>query len=152
MGILNIRAAKRGGIKVIIGIAGPSGSGKTLTALYIARGMVSKPWEIGFLDTENQRGSLYADKLDGEFQIGDLYPPFSPQRNRESLKEFQERGVKVLVVDSVSHEWEGEGGCDDIANMKIGKMPNWILAKREHKAFMNTLLQCDMHIIVCLRA
>lgn len=154
MAILNIRPAERGGSKAIIGIAGISGSGKTYTALKLARGMVSKASEIGFLDTENKRGSLYADILDGPFMIGDLYPPFSPKRYSEAIKEFQDAGVKVLVIDSVSHEWEGEGGCDDIANMKLGNsnMPNWIGAKRDHKSFMNTLLQCNMNIICCLRA
>ena len=68
MGILEIRKAKRGGSKAIIGIAGVSGSGKTYTALKIARGMVSNPSKIGFLDTENKRGSLYADILN-EFGI-----------------------------------------------------------------------------------
>lgn len=152
MSILNIRPAKRGGSKAIIGIAGISGSGKTYTALLMARGMVDKASEIGFLDTENKRGSLYADILDGQFMIGDLYPPFSPKRYSEAIKEFQDAGVKVLVIDSVSHEWEGEGGCDDIANAKMGKMQNWIGAKREHKSFMNTLLQCNMNIICCIRA
>lgn len=152
MAILSIKPAVRGGSKAIIGIAGPSGSGKTFTALLLARGMVSKASKIGFLDTENKRGSLYADILDGQFMIGDLYPPFSPKRYSEAIKEFQEAGVEVLVIDSVSHEWEGEGGCDDIANMKVGKMANWIGAKREHKSFMNTLLQCNMNVIVCIRA
>lgn len=155
MGILSIKPAKRGGSKAIIGITGVSGSGKTYTALKIARGMVSHPSKIGFLDTENKRGSLYADILDGEFLIGDLYPPFSPKRYSEAIREFQEAGVEVLVIDSVTHEWEGEGGCDDIANAPLQqgkKMANWIGAKREHKAFMNTLLQCNMNIIVCIRA
>lgn len=139
---------------MVLGIAGPTGSGKTLTALFIARGMVSKSSEIGFLDTENGRGSYYADKLDGKFQIADLYPPFSPSRYSTAIKEFQEAGVKVLVIDSVSHEWEGEGGCDDIAGQKMGasNRANWIGAKREHKRFMNTLLQSNMHIICCIRA
>lgn len=154
MGIINIRPAVRGGSKAIIGIAGVSGSGKTYTALKIARGMVSNASKIGFLDTENKRGSMYADILDAPFMIGDLYPPFSPTRYAQAIKEFQDDGIEVLVIDSVSHEWEGEGGCDDIANMKMGKsnMPNWIGAKREHKSFMNTLLQCNMNIICCLRA
>lgn len=152
MGILNIRPAVRGGSKAVIAIAGVSGSGKTYTALKIARGMVNSPGEIGFLDSENMRGSLYADILDGQFRIADLYPPFSPSRYAAAIKEFQDAGVKVLVIDSVSHEWEGEGGCDDIANAKVGKMQNWIGAKREHKSFMNTLLQSNMHIICCLRA
>jgi hypothetical protein len=157
MGILKIRPATRGGSKAIIGIAGVSGSGKTYTALLMARGMVGKASEIGFLDTENKRGSMYADILDGQFMIGDLYPPFSPKRYSEAIKEFQDAGVKVLVIDSVSHEWEGEGGCDDIANAPKAdgtprKIANWIRAKRDHKSFMNTLLQCNMNIIVCIRA
>lgn len=152
MGILNIRPAIRGGSKAIIALAGETGDGKTFTALKIARGMVDKPSEIGFLDTESKRGSLYAHILDAPFMIGDLYPPFSPSRYSIAIKEFQDAGIKVLVIDSGSHEWEGEGGCDDIANAKIGKMDNWIGAKREHKKFMNTLLHCDMHIIICLRA
>lgn len=155
MSILNIRPAVRGGSKVILGVAGPSGSGKTYTALQIARGMVNNPSEIGFLDSENGRGSLYSDVLDGKFLIGDLYAPFSPSRYSDAIKEFQLAGVKVLVIDSITHEWEGDGGCDDIANapLKLGKkMANWIGAKREHKIFMNTLLQCDMHIIACIRA
>jgi hypothetical protein len=152
MAILNIRQVVRGGSKALIGIGGVTGSGKTYTALLIARGMVSKPSEIGFLDTENGRGSFYADILDGPFMIADLYPPFSPRRYAEAIKEFQDAGVKVLVIDSVSHEWEGEGGCDDIANLTTGKIANWKLAKSEHKKFMNALLQSNMHVICCIRA
>jgi len=119
--------------------------------------MVNKASEVGFLDTENGRGSLYADALDDKFTIGDLYPPFSPERYSQAIKEFQDAGVKVLVIDSITHEWEGEGGCDDIANgLKPDgtprKMANWIGAKRSHKVFMNTLLQSSMDIICCIRA
>jgi len=87
--------------------------------------------------------------------IGDLVPPFSPARYAQAIKEFQEKGIKVLVIDSGSHEWEGEGGCEDIANASLlagKKMANWVGAKRDHKSFMNTLLHCDMNVIVCLRA
>lgn len=155
MGILDIRPAARGGSKAIIAICGTTGSGKTLTALLIARGMVKSAKEIGFLDTEHKRGSFYADKLDAPFMIADLYPPFSPSRYAAAIREYQEAGVKVLVIDSGSHEWEGEGGCEDIANAAIlnGKvMANWKLAKKEHKGFMNVLLHCDMHLIICIRA
>ncbi|APZ82865.1 hypothetical protein [Flavobacterium phage FL-1] len=157
MGVLDIRPVEGGQSKVVLGIAGKSGDGKTLTALYIARGMVDKPSEIGFLDTENKRGSLYHDALDGKFNIGDLYPPFSPSRYSMSIKEFQDHlsGIKVLIIDSVTHEWEGEGGCEDIANLALElgkKTANWTGAKREHKKFMNVLLQSNIHIICCIRA
>ena len=157
MAVINIRPVESGQSKAVIGIAGISGSGKTYTALLMARGMVNKASEIGFLDTENKRGSLYADILDSKFMIGDLYPPFSPIRYAQAIKEFQDSGVKVLVIDSVTHEWEGEGGCDDIANApkadgSTRKVANWIGAKREHKTFMNVLLQSNMDIICCIRA
>ena len=157
MSVVNIRPVESGQSKAVIGIAGQSGDGKTYTALLIARGMVSNPNEIGFLDTENKRGSLYANILDGQFMIGDLYPPFSPSRYAKAIQEFQDAGVKVLVIDSVTHEWEGSGGCDDIANApkadgSARKVANWIEAKREHKKFMNVLLQSNMDVICCIRA
>ncbi len=153
MGILNIRPAVRAGSKVVIGIAGQSGSGKTLTALYMARGMVDHAGQIGFLDTENRRGSLYANELDAPFLIGDLFYPFSPARYLEAIKEFQAAGVKVLVIDSISHEWES--GCAEIAEKPLlngKKMADWKKAKAEHKKFMNVLLQADMDVICCIRA
>ncbi len=154
MNILNIRPAIRAGSKLVLGIAGQSGGGKTLTALYVARGMVDNASEIGFLDTENRRGSLYADELDGQFMIGDLFYPFSPERYSQAIKQFQDAGVKVLIIDSVSHEWES--GCIEIAEAPLlrgKKMADWKKAKYEHKnKFMMTLLQSDMHIICCIRA
>lgn len=155
MSILNIKPAERSGSRVVIGISGQSGSGKTYSALKLARGMVDSPAEIGFLDTENGRGRLYSSILDGKFLHADMYAPFSPARYRQAIEEFQAAGVKVLVIDSGSHEWEGEGGCSEIADQPLlqgKKMADWKRAKAEHKKFMNAMLQSNMHIIVCLRA
>ena len=157
MAILNIRKVQSGQSKVVIGLAGISGSGKTYSALLMARGMVNKASEIGFLDTENGRGSLYAGILDDKFMIADLYPPFSPERYAAAIQEFQDAGVKILVIDSVSHLMEGLGGLDDIANAPKAdgtprKIANWIGAKRSNKYFMNVLLQANMDIICCIRA
>jgi len=156
MGILNIREAQRKGARLLIGLAGVSGGGKTYSALRLAYGLANgDAKKIGLLDTENRRGSLYADKLPGgaPFLIADLLPPFSPQRYIEAVKEFEKAGVEVLIIDSVTHAHEGEGGCQEIADKnKLGGLPNWALAKGLHKRFVNTLLYCDMHVIVCLRA
>lgn len=155
---INIRKAQREGARLVIGIAGISGSGKTFTALQLAFGLANfRADKVGFLDTENRRGSLYARTLthDGkshEFLIGDLYAPFSPERYIQAIHQFQEMGVEVLVIDSVTHEWEGVGGCDEIANGGDPKFPRWNKAKEQHKRFMNAMLQCDMHIIACIRA
>ena len=159
MSILQIRKAQREGARLVIGLAGVSGSGKTYTALQLAYGLANGNAEkIGFLDTENKRGSLYADIIKNKagevqpFLIGDLYAPFSPQRYIDSVLEFQAAGVEVLIIDSVSHEWEGFGGCQEIATAANPRFPDWKKAKGEHKRFINTLLQTNAHIIVCIRA
>lgn len=164
MNVINIRKAKREGARLVIALAGISGCGKTYTALQLAYGMTGgDASKIGLLDTENKRGSLYADCIknkDGviqEFNIGDLDAPFSPQRYTNAIKQFQEAGIEVLIIDSISHEWEGQGGCEEIAQIdpETGnqrRVAAWNKAKAEHKRFINAMLQCDMHIIVCVRA
>lgn len=159
MSVLNIRKAQREGARLVVGISGISGSGKTYTALQLAYGLAGyDASKIGFLDTENRRGSLYADSLKDaggnvqRFWIGDLDAPFSPQRYIDAILEFQKLGVEVLVIDSVTHEWEGVGGCEEIATAGNPRLPDWRRAKSEHKRFMNAMLQSNMHIIACIRA
>lgn len=154
MGILKIQPAARQGVRLVLALAGTSGSGKTYTALQLAEGLAGgDPGKVGLLDTENGRGGLYADILSGPFLMAQLDAPFSPARYSQAIAEFEAAGVEVLVIDSVTHEWEGLGGCTDIAesNAMRGRA-NWAKAKREHNAFVARLLASDMHIIVCVRA
>jgi hypothetical protein len=157
MSFLKIETASREGAKTVTAFAGVSGSGKTFSAILYAYGLAKRnAAKVGFLDTENRRGRLYADILPGkaQFLIADMAAPFSPARYSEAIKQFEAAGVEVLVIDSVTHEWEGIGGCDDIANEGVapGKPGRWNKAKREHKKFMDVLLQSSMHIVVCVRA
>jgi hypothetical protein len=160
MSVLKIRKAQRAGARLVIVLAGQTGDGKTLSALLLAYGLAGfDAAKVGFLDTENGRGSLYSDELkatspatDVPFLIGDLEPPFSPDRYKAAILEFQAAGVEALVVDSATHEWEGTGGCEEIAADTSGRLADWKKAKRLHKSFMNAALQCDMHIIFCVRA
>lgn len=70
----------------------------------------------------------------------------------QAIEEFAAAGVEVLVIDSGSHEYEGIGGVQDIAEAGNPRLPNWNKAKGEHKKFMSALLASPMHIILCLRA
>jgi len=162
MSVIKIRKAERAGARLVIGFAGISGSGKTRTAIEFAYGLANyDASKIGFIDTENKRGSLYADVLkthpthptDVPFWIGDLEPPFTPERYSEAILEFQKAGVEVLVIDSATHEYEGTGGILEIREPlpgQRGKRDN--IAKERHKKFMNVLLQSNMHIVPCIRA
>jgi len=162
MSAVTIRKAERAGARLVVGIAGISGSGKTRTAIEFAYGLANfDASKVGFIDTENKRGSLYADVLknhathptDVPFWIADLEPPFTPERFSEAILAFQKHGVEVLIIDSVTHEYEGTGGILEIrepAPGQRGKRDN--VAKERHKKFMNVLLQSDMHVVPCIRA
>jgi len=153
MGILNIVEARREGARVLLFLAGVSGGGKTFTALQLAYGLANGVGKkVGFLDTESGRGRLYADELPSPFLYAELQPPFSPARYVQAINEFAAAGVEVLVIDSGSHEFEGIGGVQDIAEAGNPRLPNWNKAKGEHKRFISALLASPMHIVLCLRA
>jgi len=146
-----IRKAQRQGARLLIQLSGVSGSGKTYTALQLAYGLAGNDAaKVVMIDTENRRGSLYADCLPQPFNIIDFYAPFSPARYIEAIEAACKAGAEVIVIDSVTHEWESEGGCEWIANQT--RFPDWKRAKAEHKRFMTYMLQCPAHVIACTRA
>jgi hypothetical protein len=151
--------AIRKSVPMLISVSGTSGSGKTYSSLLLAAGLAGPSGRVGLIDTENGRGSMYADSpgivaaLPNGFDIARLDPPFEPANYIAAIEAAEKAGVAVLVIDSTTHEWEGLGGCCDIAeNNKLRGMPNWAKAKLAHKKFMNRLLSTNMHVIFCLRA
>jgi len=136
-------------LKAKIMMDGPSGSGKTYGALLIAQGLAGKDGKIGLIDSENRSASLYASIFD--FDVCDLKAPFSPENYintiLEAIKHFD-----VIVIDSISHEWSGEGGCLDI-HTKIGgnTFTAWNQVTPRHNKFINTIINADTHIISTCR-
>jgi len=156
---LEFRKASRKSVPMLLSISGVSGSGKTYSALKLAAGLAGKTGKVGMIDTENGRGEIYADSpsiieaLPNGYEYARLDPPFTPKAYTDAIKAAEEAGITVCIIDSGSHEWEGIGGCTEIAEEKpIKGEPNWKLAKIPHKRFVNHLLCSPMHIIVCLRA
>jgi hypothetical protein len=149
--IINIAPATREGSHILLSLTGPSGSGKTYTALEIGRGLVGPRGRIGFLDTETGRGRLYSDVT--QYDYAELTPPFTPQRMIQAIDAFEAHGIDCLIIDSASHEWEGVGGCHDIAeSSKKQGLLKWAAPKAQHKRFVSRLLSARMHIITTLRA
>ena len=147
-----IRTAQRQGARLLIQLSGVSGSGKTYTALQLAYGLAGgDASKVLLIDTENRRGSLYANALPEPFRVIDFYAPFSPDRYIEAIDAACQAGAQVIVIDSVTHEWESEGGCEWIAN-QTPRFPDWKRAKALHKRFMTHMLQSPAHIIACTRA
>ena len=142
--------ARRENTSLLIGIAGASGSGKTFSAMELATGICDgEPFKV--IDTEARRALHYADDFD--FEHSSLEPPFHPSKYLDAVREAAKRGFRAAVVDSASHEWEGEGGVLDMADNDPAKKPsNWIKPKAAHKKFVNGMLQAGINIIFCLRA
>lgn len=149
-----IRKAERKGANVVIALSGQSGCGKTYSAIRLARGLVGDVGKIGVIDTEQKRASLYAD-IYGGFDVIDLEPPFSPSRYREAIKTFKDAGYNAVIIDSMSHEWEGDGGILDMVDKEKAKgrkdVGIWATPKAEHRHLMSFVLNCGMHIILCFR-
>jgi hypothetical protein len=149
----SFRPAARENVSLLLAFAGASGSGKTYTALTVAKGLAQgKP--IAFVDTEARRGLHYADRFD--FLHADMRPPFRPENFVEAIKAAEAAGAAVVILDSFSHEYDGEGGILDwAADLEANgtKAPgNWKAPKLAHKRLMNALLQVRAHLIFCLRA
>lgn len=145
--------AVRENVSLLIALAGPSGSGKTKSALRLAEGLADGGM-IAFIDTEARRALHYADAH--TFVHADMRPQFRPARFIEAIHAAEDAGAKVVIIDSFSHEYDGEGGILDwAAELESGgtKPPgNWKQPKLAHKKLMNALLQCRATVIFCLRA
>lgn len=149
----SFRPAARENVSLLIALAGASGSGKTFSALRMARGLAGGG-KIAFIDTEARRGLHYADRFD--FLHADIRPPFRPENFLEGIRAAEAAGAAVVILDSFSHEYDGEGGILDwAAELEAsGTKPpgNWKDPKLGHKRLMNALLQVRCHLIFCLRA
>lgn len=169
------RPALREQTSLLIGVAGPSNSGKTASALKIARGIMGghgQDERIFVIDTEAKRALHYAcgpNEQPGpfrfRFQHGELRAPFSPDAYRESIAAAVAAGAGVVVVDSMSHEHESEGGIlewherelDRMAGQDYGKRERmtfaaWIKPKSAHNKLVGFILQQPVHFIFCFRA
>ncbi len=148
---MQLQTASRKKAKIKMALQGASGSGKTKSALLIAYGLCGSWSKIAVIDTENRSADLYADL--GNYNVLPLAPPFTPERYIEAIEICIIAGMQVIIVDSISHEWEGIGGILDIHAGMIGNsFTNWSKLTPRHNAFIQTMLQCDVHIIGTIRA
>ena len=108
-------------MKLRMALTGVSGGGKTLGALYLAYGLTDDWGKVALIDTERERGRAYASRSDlptptGEYLYAGLYAPYSPERYKEYVRQAAEAVGPdgVVIVDSLSHAWNNEGGVLEI--------------------------------------
>ncbi len=148
------RKAERKQAKLRLALCGPSGSGKTFSALLIAQGLAPSG-RIALIDTERGSGELYADLA--AYDVAPLEPPFTPARYIELIRGAQKGGYDVLILDSLSHAWTGDGGVLDMhdkataANRAGNSFAAWREVTPMHNALVDTILGADLHIVATMR-
>lgn len=146
---MGFQKAKKEQIWAKILLNSPSGGGKTYSALRLATGMARKCGSrVAALDTENKRIRYYANEFD--FDDMQLEAPYSPEKYIKAIDEAVDAGYKVLVIDSLSHEWSF---CLDLVNSMPGTntYTKWKTVTPRHDAFKEKILQAPIHIIATVR-
>jgi AAA domain len=152
--IPSARKAEKRQVKLKLGIQGPSGSGKTEGALALATNLWPDA-KILVVDTENESASLYADRYD--FDTIPLDPPFESQRYEACIDYAVENKYDVLILDSVTHQWDGEGGIlrrkEELDRRpNSNSFTNWATFTPEHTHFIESIKQAPIHIIATMRS
>lgn len=146
---MKLNTAKRQNIKLRVGLSGASGFGKTYSALKMASGMVDDISKIAVIDTENGSSHLY-DAI-GPFKVLTLTAPFSPERYIQAIETCENSGIEVIIIDSISHEWKGVGGCLEIHHDLGGKFQDWAKITPRHQGFIDKILNSSCHVITTVR-
>jgi hypothetical protein len=169
-----IRDAKREHVPLVFGLAGAQYSGKTRSSLEIATGFQQVlGGDIALIDTEAGRATAYADKY--RFKHVAFSPPYSPDDYRDAIEAVYSSGHRVIIVDSMSHEHEGQGGVlqwqeallDEYVDraMKSGdRAPRWKIEEKQNmrawikpKGARQRLIDYFTHlervaVVLCFRA
>lgn len=152
---MELKQSKRAEAKLRLSLQGPAGSGKSMSALLLAFGMTGNWSAIAVIDTERGSANLYSNL--GSYYVLNLEEPFTPQKYIEAIKLCEQSGIEVIVIDSISHEWNGKGGILEIHEKATSAMrvPNsftaWSSVTPLHQAFIDAILQSSSHIISTIR-
>lgn len=148
------RQATRRQLKARVAFDGPSGSGKTWTSLEWAT-VLADGGRILVIDTEHGSASLYSDVF--TFEVITWAPPYDPGELADTIREAGAAGFDVIVVDSLSHFWEGEGGTLDIVDAAAQKargntFAGWKAGTPALRHLVDTILAAPMHVLATMRA
>ena len=147
------RKAQRKQAKLRLAFTGPAGSGKTYSALLLAFGLGGK---IAMIDTENGSGDLYANL--GDYDIASMNAPYDPRRYVLGIHEAEKEGYDIIIIDSLSHAWSGQGGLLDMQSKltetkyKGNSYNAWRDITPFHNMLVDAIISSQCHIIATMRS
>jgi uncharacterized protein YjhX (UPF0386 family) len=150
--------AVRHQLKGKIAIDGPSGSGKTFTALRLATALADGG-KIAVINTESGAIQKYLglspDGTTWEFDVCEL-TNFAPTAYTEAILEAGKSGYSVLLIDSLSHAWEGEGGALEQVTKASDRSKNsftaWKDVTPQHNRMIQAILKSPCHVVATMRS
>lgn len=159
-----VRRAERQQARLRLALAAASGGGKTASALIIARGICEEALarglisgtlegKIGVVDTERQSAALYSHLV--PFDIVPLNKPYSVARYGQAMSALEQAGVYVMIVDSISHGWVGDGGVLALLNSleaheRFSGFNTTVNPAQDE--FVDRILRSPCHVIVTMRS
>ena len=147
---MELKKATRKQVKLRLGLSAVSGGGKTFSALLLANGLVNDWEKIAVIDTENGSASLYSHL--GDFNTIELQAPYTPERYIEAIKTCENAGIECIIIDSITHEWDGKGGLLESHSAMTGNsFTNWSSLTPRHQKFIDAILQSKCHVITTVR-
>lgn len=135
----------------------PSGGGKSYGALRLGTGLVNSlskdtgnEERIAYIGTEGSRDKYYADEFD--YDLLQITPPYTPEKYIDAIDEALDSGYKVIIIDSITHEWTGKGGLLEVhSKMSGNSYTNWSKITPRHEKFMEKILDSEAFIIATVR-
>lgn len=148
---MELRKSSRSSARIRIAVQGCSGSGKTYSSLILGYGLCKDWKKIAVIDTEHQSADLYSHL--GEYFVLNLTAPYTPERYIEAISTCESAGMEVIIIDSISHEWEADGGILDIHSQMAGNsFTNWSKITPRHNALVQKILASNSHVIATVRS
>lgn len=145
---VGFQKAKREQVWLKVLLSGASGSGKSYSALKVATGLAQKCGSgIAYIGTEGSRNKYYADEFD--YDLLELEEPFECEKYMEAIDAAVSTGYKVLIIDSMTHEWKWLNDVHD--KMPGNSFTNWGKLKPRHNKFMDKVLNSPIHVIATAR-
>lgn len=146
--LAGFQKAKREQVWLKVLLSGASGCGKSYSALRLAKGIAEKCGSsIAYIGTEGSRNKYYADEFD--YDLLELEEPFECEKYMDAIDEAVKAGYKVLVIDSMTHEWKWLNDVHD--KMPGNSFTNWGKLKPRHHKFMDKVLNSPIHVIATAR-
>ena len=150
---MGFKKATKSAAKLRLGLVGPAGSGKTMSALRIAHGLGGR---IAVIDTERGSASLYSGERGLDFDVLEL-DSYEAEHFIGAIRQAEQAGYDVLIIDSLSHAWAGKGGILEFVDQAAkrsggGSFSGWRDATPRHNQLVDAILGAKLHVICTLRS